>query len=238
MARRVRKVTSQAIHVDMMIAGVPHLRQLLNAMPQQLRTGILVPITQSLSSQGATYSRQEVRRVLPKRDRKESRWDTPTGALANAQGSKVVPISRMRRKDLVYGIFGTRMDFRATRRVAANVANRRVIGLRARVFGPVALGRVYRANGRPNLRSGAIQPHKYAHLVERGHRRGDGPVEAQPYPFHGPARERLIREMPSIVRGRWDALYPAQVAKLRRRYMRQGEIHRQVQSFQSRRSRI
>lgn len=230
MARNTRSA-KQMIHADIMIAGVEHMRALLEAMPQQLRTGILFPIVNTLVSQGARFARDEVRRVLPKRDMQNTRWDTPTGALANSLGSRVVSVARMRRRDVVFGLFGARMDFRATSAVSRNIANRRTIGLRGRVTGPVGLGRVRKMNGRTNTSSGAIQPHKYLHFVEFGHRKGKGPVAAQPYPFMRPARERLVGVMPGIVRSRWSVLYPQQIEKLKRRYMRRADIARQVEAF-------
>ena len=233
MARKKPK-TATMVTWDIHMAGIDHMKNLLAAMPQTLRTGICVPIVRTLSSTGAKIAKQELKRALPIRDRHKTRWQTPTGALHDSLGSKVVASSRMRNKDIVYAIFGARTDFRVLRPTARRVASIRRYGLKNRVTGPMAVGAIRLQNRRANLKGGSIKPHKYIHWVEFGHRKGNGPVRADPYPFINPTRKRLESLAPVIIRERWSVLYPQQIAKMKRRYMRQVDIDRQAKVFQGR----
>ena len=233
MARKKPK-TATMVTWDIHMAGIDHMKNLLAAMPQTLRTGICVPIVRTLSSTGAKIAKQELKRVLPVRDRHKIRWQTPTGALHDSLGSKVIPASRRRNRDVIYGVFGARSDFRVTRVTSRRVAAIKNYGLKRRVTGPLAVGAIRLPNGKTGRRGNAIKPHKYIHLVEFGHQRGAGPVEAEPYPFIRPARRRLESLAPGIIRERWNTLYPQQVAKMKRRHMKKADIDRQVEEFQRR----
>lgn len=239
MARR-RSKTKGLVSWDISIAGIPHMQALLAAMPRTLQSGIVVPIVRTLTSTGAKIARQELKRALPLRDYHGRRWQTPTGALRDSLGSKVVAQSRMKNKDISYGVFGARTDFRVSRATGRNVSRIRSVGVAGfyrpgnRIMGPLGVGRVTDAKGRRRAPRGFIQPHKYIHFVEFGHRRGDGPTAADPYPFIRPTRRRLSAIAPTLIRERWATLYPQQIAKMKRRYMRQADIARQVQEFQRR----
>jgi len=197
----------------MMVSGVPQLQELLRAMPAQMRSMIMEPIVSTLVQTGVRLARTTLPRMLPKRDPATRRWDRPTGALRDSLGSKVMPRSRMRNKDIVFGLYGARLDFRVTL-----VTARRVAAIRRVASGPLAVGRVTNPNGRTNTRSGSIQPAKYIHLVEGGHRGSRFFPAARAYPFMAHAKSALAAIMPTLVRERWAQLYPMAIDRLRRRY--------------------
>jgi len=224
MARPGNKV---GIVIDLEVHGTDRMRAMLAAMPQELKNGVMRPVLQTVLTKGVQLARQELVRVLPKRNPATSRWQTPTGALRNSLGQRVFPASRMRNKNLIIGFYGARTDFRVTKATARKVSQIRRHGLGSRPFGPLAVGKLPRQRwgfmSSPETRRvpRTIQPHKYIGFVERGHKRGKGPVEARPYPFLGPSQQRLEGMLKGIVRSRFNELYPQQVARLKRKYLRQ-----------------
>lgn len=207
---------SGAITFDMDMSGLDGVRELLKAMPTTLRNGIVQPIVTSLVQDGARLAKQNLVRMLPKRDPQTRRWDRPTGALRDSLGSKVVPISRMRNKGVVFGLYGARLDFRVSKQTQKNASLLRGGGMR--------VGRLRRNDPKYTV----IAPYKYIHLVERGHKGAPSAniPPARPYPFMGATRQAMLAVIPIILRSRFAALYPQQMAKLTRRYMRRAGIMR------------
>lgn len=201
---------SGAITFDMDMSGLDGVRELLKAMPATLRNGIVQPIVTTLVQAGARVAKQNLVRILPKRDPATRRWDRPTGALRDSLGSKVVPNSRMRNKGVVFGLYGARLDFRVSKQTQKNVSL-----IRGR---PQRIGRLPRGTPKGTV----IAPYKYIHLVERGHRalpQFNIPA-ARPYPFMGATRQAMLAVIPIMIRSRFATLYPQQMSKLTRRYMR------------------
>lgn len=211
MPRRTRNQSN--VTISMTAFGGEHIVRMLRALPDAIRNEILEPIIKQLCRDGAKIAKMTLRRILPKRDPKTRRWDRPTGALYDSLGMKTVPRSRMRNKQIVVGYFGARLDFRVTKRTAQKVKRIRNIDPARAFVGRVRFPAGHPKAGRLNLRqSGAIQPFKYIHLVEGGHkgvfasrlkRGSDGRTmpgtgrtyiipPARPYPFMSVA-ERQVR---------------------------------------------
>jgi hypothetical protein len=215
--RRQRK-PGASINFAVDIAGIRGMQKVLQALPTTVRNAVLQPIVKTIAEAGANTARAFLTRMLPHRDPRTRRWDRPTGALADSLGHKVIPPSKMRNKDIVMGMYGTRLDFR----VAAST-RRGVASIQRSAAGPLAIGRIRMANGRTNRGGRSIQPNKYIHLVERGHR--GSPAHnippARAYPFMAASRMSLNAAMPMIIRQQFHPRLMSSVTKLTRRYMRQ-----------------
>lgn len=216
MARRKPSAARAAgtVMLDMDTSGITGINQVLASLPTTIRNAIIVPIVKIIVNRGAKLAKQNLVRVLPDRTGQKKRWDRPTGALHDSLGAKVVPTSKMRNKNLVYGIFGARSDFRVNRPTARRIAN-----MRHPVVGPHPVGRFRQRNGKMRAISGAIQPTKYLHLVERGHR-GTPRYRIPParaYPFMGPTGQQVVSEIPGIVRDNFNRLFPMVIARETRR---------------------
>ena len=204
-----------AITFDMDFSGIEGIQELMRAMPATLRNGIVQPIVNEIVKAGARMAKVNLVRMLPKRDPDTRRWDRPTGALRDSLGSKVVPLSRMRNKNLVFGLYGARLDFRVSKQTQRNVESIRGRGQR--------VGRLARNTPKGTV----IAPYKYIHLVEKGHR-GAPQVNIppdRPYPFMATTRLALNGIIPPIIRQKFATFYPQQISKLTRRYLRRAGIH-------------
>lgn len=199
--------TGGAIAFDLDVTGVEGLSDVLRALPLSIRNKIAQPIVQKLVGMGARTAQINIVRVLPRRDPAKRRWDRPTGALRDSMGAKVVPISRMRNKNIVFGLYGARSDFRVNMSTARNIANnrdlrrRRFGGVTQMISGPLSVGRIKLRSGRTNVGVRSIQPAKYAHLVEGGHvavPQFNIPA-ASPRPFMAPTRQAIAAIMPGVV---------------------------------------
>lgn len=204
-----------AITFDMNFSGIEGIQELMKAMPATLRNGIVQPIVNDIVKAGSRMAKINLVRMLPKRDTATRRWDRPTGALRDSLGSKVVPLSRMRNKNVVFGLYGARLDFRVSKQTQANVEGIRGRGMR--------VGRLTRNTPKYTV----IAPYKYIHLVERGHKGAPqfNIPAARPYPFMGTTRMALNAIIPTMIRSSFSRLYPQQMAKLTRRYLRRAGIH-------------
>ena len=191
---------------DMRVTGIDSLKALLAALPRTMRSMIIVPIVTKLVAEGARIARTNLVRVLPKRDPARRWWDRPTGALRDSLGSKVVPLSKMRNKDVVFGLFGARLDFRVSKRTVKRLASQ---------------GKFVGRPKRYQAQSGLVVPAKYIHLVERGHRGSPRHriPPARAYPFMGPARTAIQAMLPGFVRQEFGRLYPLVIERMRRRYV-------------------
>lgn len=210
--RRRTGGASGAISFDVRTSGIEGMQELLSVLPRTIVTGVLVPMVRHIAGIGARMARINLVRMLPKRDPKTRRWDRPTGALRDALGSKVVPVSKMRNKNLVFGLYGARLDFRVSKQTQKRAAK---IGLK--------VGRLTRNTPRNTV----IAPAKYIHLVERGHKgsaKGNFPP-ARAYPFMGATRAALTAILPTLIREQWRVRYPRQVSSLKARYLRRAGIN-------------
>ena len=232
MARRtsVRSGT-QAVVFDMDMAEIAGLKDVFAALPDAMRRQIAKPIVDKLVQMGARTAKINVARMLPKRDPRTRRWDRPTGALRDSIGNKTVALSKMKNKNMVFGMFGARTDFKVSKQTARNVSRNREL-LRAFVVTeanpqgrietrhmPIPIGRIRHANGRTNQSSGSIQPYKYIHLVEHGHRGTPAyriPA-ARPYPFMRASNLAIRAIMPMVIREMYAAKHKQVFASAIRR---------------------
>ena len=225
--RKSRK-PGAAVYFTVDVAGVRGMQEVLRALPRQIRTQVLQPIMKQIADKGATLARTNLNAMLPTRPANKRRWDRPTGVLAASLGSKVVPATKMRNKDLVLGLYGSRLDFRVP-----VLARRNVAAIRRLPAGPFGVGRVrHHMTGRTNQSSGAIQPFKYIHLVEKGHRAVPAGISkntgrpyraipaAKPYPFMARSREALNAAIPGILQSQYHHRLTAVTARMIRRYSR------------------
>ncbi len=108
-----------------------------------------------------------------------------TGLLGKAIGSKVKVSG-----DRVLGLVGARTGFKTT-----------LGAQKGRAFqGLKTSGKTINIKAKPGLKTGqAIDPAKYAHLVEGGHKRGKGKSSAPAYPFVKPAFEESQKNAPLII---------------------------------------
>lgn len=232
MARRtsIRRGT-QAVVFDMDMAEIAGLKDVFSALPDAMRRQIAKPIVDKLVQMGARTAKINVARMLPKRNPATRRWDRPTGALRDSIGNKTVALGKMKNKNMVFGLFGARMDFKVSKQTARNVSRNRelrraVVVSEANPSGrvmtrhmPIPIGRIRKANGRTNQSSGSIQPYKYIHLVEHGHR-GTAHLHippAQPYPFMRASNIAIRAIMPMVIRDMYSAKHKQVFAAAMRR---------------------
>lgn len=227
MPPRTRKPPGASIHFTVDVSGVRGMQEVLKQLPRSVRNQILQPMVKTLAEAGATAARTHLKRMLPQRPPNQRRWDRPTGVLAASLGAKVVPLSKMRNKDLVVGLYGARTGFRVPVMTRRNVA-----AIRRRFSGPLGVGKIVHPSGLTNLRSGAIQPTKYIHLVEKGHKAVPAGISkktgrpyrmipaARPYPFMAASKASLQASMPTIIAREWHTRFSTVVARMTRRYMK------------------
>jgi hypothetical protein len=234
--------TGGAVNFSIDVADIAGIADVYRALPMAIRVKITEPIVRKLAQMGAKEAAMNVTRVLPKRNPKTRRWDRPTGALRDSMGFRILQRSKMRNKFIVWGAFGARMDFRVNRATARNVANNRqritanINGITTRVQGPIPIGRV-RAFGRTILGVQAIQPAKYAHLVEEGHK--GSPAHripaAVPHRFMAPARQAIAARMPGLVSKEFNSTAQRVFASEIRRAQRPGRVTGYRSSMNARR---
>lgn len=207
--RRRSSGSGAAVAFDVAVSGMQGIQELLRALPQTMRTGILKPMMEHITTVGARMAKVNLVRMLPKRDPQTRRWDRPTGALRDSLGHKVVPLSRMRNPNLIFGMIGARLDFRVSKQTQrrAKLVNRTV-------------GRLTRTTKKNTV----IAPAKYIHLVERGHKGSRYYPAAIGYPFMAATRSALVAILPMLVREQWATRYPRQIDSLRRRYLRRAGV--------------
>lgn len=207
--RRRSSGSGAAVAFDVAVSGLAGIQELLRALPQTMRTGILKPMMEHITTVGARMARVNLVRMLPKRDPATRRWDRPTGALRDSLGHKVVPLSRMRNPNLIFGMVGARLDFRVSRQTQrrASAINRTV-------------GRITRKTKKDTV----IAPAKYIHLVERGHKGSRFYPAARGYPFMAATKSALIAILPILIREQWSVRYPRQIDSMKRRYLRRAGV--------------
>lgn len=200
---------AQAVAFEINMSGLEDVQALLSALPQTMRTGILKPMMEHITTAGARMARINLVRRLPKRDPATRRWDRPTGALRDSLGHKVMPLSKMRNPNLIFGMIGARIDFRVSKQTQrrARVINRTV-------------GRLTWTTPKNTV----IAPAKYIHLVERGHKGSRFYPAARGYPFMAATRTALVAILPMLVRDQWALRYPRQIDSMKRRYLRRAGV--------------
>lgn len=120
-----------------------------------------------------------------------------TGLLGKSIGSKVKVYG-----DKVLGLVGSRVSFRTTLGAVAQKGRSQVFqSLRG---GKKAIregkGKKINVKVQHGLKTGQVlDPSKYAHLVELGHKKGKGKSAAPAYPFVKPAFEESQRTAPGIL---------------------------------------
>ena len=228
--KRKRTGSATAIEFSIDLSEIDGMIQVLKELPTGMRNQIAKPIVTKIVQAGSRTARINLARMLPHRDPKTRMWDRPTGALRDSIGSKVVPLSKMRDKLKVYGLYGARTDFKVTKQTARRIAGIRKtstrilrIGMtgRGEIAGPLPIGKHLIA-GRMKAAPGAIQPSKYIHLVELGHKAVPAwriPA-ARPYPFMAATRRAMNAIAPIIMRDVYNSAHARVFQSYFRRYMR------------------
>lgn len=136
-----------------------------------------------------------------KSDGTPKRWQTPTGALADSIGFKVVPAKKMRARDKLAIVYiGARTDFVATKRTKANVSRFTTFGWDGKTrTAKAAPASLYISRG---PKGQTVAPVRYFHLANKGH--GPGP---KGFSFHAkgndvitPTYQTMKARIPGIVR--------------------------------------
>jgi hypothetical protein len=135
---------------------------------------------------------------------RRKRWQTPTLALNNSIGVKMVSQRQMRNKLVVVGLVGPRWDFKATKAVKKRIGRITEFGLKR------APKKIHVPKG---PKGATIRPARYAHLANFGHRKGRGPLRADPHDYMTPTNRRVSAIMPGIVERMWQPLYLQVVGK-------------------------
>lgn len=205
MARRKvsGRTANQFLNIDLDAAEFVSLKEVFRSLPDAMRRQVLKPIVDKVAKVGAQVAKQTAARMLPPRVSNPNRysgkprWNRPTGALRDSLGAKTVPLSKMRDKNKVVGMFGARRDFRVSKQTAKRAAS---IGMK--VQRPNLMQRKFRV--RPNP---FIVPARYIHLVEFGHKGSAHYPPARPYPFLQEASRRLGPHVPAMIRQFYSAAH-------------------------------
>lgn len=196
-AKPSRRTASQHLVIDMDASEFVSLKEVFQSLPEAMRRQVLKPIVDKIAKIGANVARQTLARRLPKRDPKTRRWDRPTGALRDSLGAKTIPLSKMRDKNKVLGMFGARRDFRVSKRTV-----KRASSLGMKVIRPTRFQRAFKIKPNP-----FIVPSRYVHLVEFGHKGSRFYPPAQSYPFMQDASQLLANHVPQMVRQFYSAAH-------------------------------
>lgn len=116
---------------------------------------------------------------------KRKRWQTPTGAMQQSIGQKVVSASQMRSPDkLAIAFVGARSDFKVSKRVRARLQNMSNLGF----------GKAPRPLFAPRGPKGqTVSPVRYFHLALKGH--GPGPKGLS---FHARGRDFMTPTISAV----------------------------------------
>jgi hypothetical protein len=165
MARRASKRTaSQFLTIDLDAAEFVSLKEVFRSLPDAMRRQVLKPIVDKVAKVGAQVAKQTAARMLPPRVSNPNRysgkprWNRPTGALRDSLGAKTIPLSKMRDKNKVVGMFGARRDFRVSKQTMKRAS---AIGMK--VQRPNLMQRKFRIKPNP-----FIVPSRYIHLWSSG----------------------------------------------------------------------
>lgn len=148
------------------------MRVYFEAVPGMVVREVHHRIVRKIATEASKVMKSKIKTGFPlysPSDRTKSgrrkRWQTPTGAMAQSVGVKVVPPRRMRAPDqLAIAYVGARMDFTATKAVKRRISQFRNLGFNR------APNTMYIPTG---PKGATVRPARYFHLAAFGH--GPGP---------------------------------------------------------------
>ena len=189
---------------------------MMEAMPGAIVRLVHHKIMSEVAKEGKKIMKQEIKkkfRIYRDSDRRADgtrmRWQTPTGALDNSIGTKIPTLTQMKNKGVALAIIGPRTDFKATKAVKRRVAQMKTFGVlteRGTPFGePAAAPKPLHIPKGPKG-SATVQPSRYAHLANFGHKGRISQLHAKPHDYMTPSTSRLASVFPSIVNRNYQPL--------------------------------